>query len=227
MLADGVAEAAIDLVPAPRHGIGQPVDPRGGPPPVLGEAAGGQRRGGGSADRHGPGAWRPVPVRARRGRHEPLPLAGRAHRLGTLRRAHAGRDAPRRSRPGGVARVHGRPDTVLRRRRGPGLRPWRVSPARADDAARAGRAGPGDGHDRDADPGGPRRSADWPHDRGHDARPRPDQPAVRERGPRPAAGELRHAQLARPLAGAAFPDGHAELQRSGLRRRRSGQPVRR
>ena len=43
----------------------------------------------------------------------PLPLAGRAHRLGALRPAHAGGDPPRGSRPGRVARVHRRPDTVL------------------------------------------------------------------------------------------------------------------
>ena len=227
MLTDGVAEAAIDLAPAPRHGSVNAAILEAGlhlyseKPPAASVA---------EADRL-------IATAAERGVRflcapgvavtRPLPLAGRAHRLGALRPAHAGGDAPRRSRPGRVARVHGRPDTVLRRRRGPGLRPRRVSPARAHDAARPGRAGPGDGHDRDADPGGPRRPAHRPHDRGHDARPRPDQPPVRERGPRPAAGELRHARLARSMAGAAFPDGHPELQRPGLRRRRSGQPVRR
>ena len=51
MLADGVADAAIDLAPAPHHGPINAGDPGRRPAPLCREAAGGHGRGRGSPDR--------------------------------------------------------------------------------------------------------------------------------------------------------------------------------
>ena len=215
MLADGVAEAAIDLAPAPRHGSVNLAILEAGLHLYSEKPLGGQRRGGGSADRHGP-TERGVRFLCAPGRRrdDPLPLAGRAHRLGALRPAHAGGDAPRRSR----ARPRGASTRATRHRST--AKAWARSSTTACIACTRSRccSARSRGSRRWARS---RRRPGWSvaarspaDDRGHDARPRPDQPAVRERGAGPAAGELRHARLARAMAGAAFPDGHAEFQRA-------------
>ena len=149
-------------------------------------------------------------------------LAAGARRVGLYGRRHAGGRTPRRSGPGGVGRVHRRPDAVLPRGRRSGLRPRRLPPARDDHRPRPGPARPGDGLDRPPDATGTRRPAQGPDDRGDDARPRPDPPRLRVRRARAAARELRHGRHARPMARDALRTRRRELRRQVLGPRRAG-----
>ena len=231
---DAMLEAGgLDAVDRPRTGAaacdGQPGDPRRGPAPLLGEA---DRR---YASRRPIGSSRRQPTAASRSCAHPA----------SRRRGESG-GSRSSSTPGDT----GVPTLVVAHHADPGPAAWReytgdprpfygpgVGPVidhgvyrlhahddRCSDPSRVSRRWAPSATPTRIVRGGPLTGQD---DRGHDPGPRPDQPGVRERRPRPAAGQLRHGQHPGSLARGAPHEGDGQLRRPVARPARAGQPLRR